>query len=129
MAKTNFPDRTSEEEIPEQETPHKKRKKPIFENAQARTLREQDRIRLAEQEQRRKMLHARMAKSGHAGDERRGLIIINDAATEDQGFVFVHEHIARRIKKHQIDGIRFMWNQIVTSGDEEAMQGCLLAHT
>jgi hypothetical protein len=70
-----------------------------------------------------------MAKSGHAGDERRGLIIINDAATEDQGFVFVHEHIARRIKKHQIDGIRFLWNQIVTSGDEEPMQGCLLAHT
>lgn len=57
------------------------------------------------------------------------MIIINDAAAQDQGFVFVHSHIASRIKKHQIDGVRFMWNQIVTPGDAESMQGCLLAHT
>jgi hypothetical protein len=56
------------------------------------------------------------------------MIIINDAADEDQGFVLVNKHIARRIKKHQIDGVRFMWNQIVAPGDA-AMQGCLLAHT
>lgn len=41
----------------------------------------------------------------------------------------VHKYIASRIKPHQIDGVRFMWNQIVTPGDAEAMQGCLLAHT
>jgi SNF2 family DNA or RNA helicase len=70
-----------------------------------------------------------LAKSGHADDEGRGMIIINDAAAEDQGFVMVHKHIARRIKKHQTGGVRFMWNQIVTPGDAEAMQGCLLAHT
>jgi SNF2 family DNA or RNA helicase len=65
--------------------------------------------------------------SGHADDEDRGKIIINDAAAEGQGFIYVHPHIARCIKKHQIEGVRFMWNQIVTSlGD---MQGCLLAHT
>ncbi|KAE9379004.1 hypothetical protein N431DRAFT_460313 [Stipitochalara longipes BDJ] len=120
---------TSEEEIPDAETPHKKRKKPIFEDAKARDLREQNQIRLAEQEKRRKILQARLAKSGHADDESRGMIIINDAAAEDQGFVLVHKHIARRIKKHQIDGIRFMWNQIVAPGDAETMQGCLLAHT
>jgi SNF2 family DNA or RNA helicase len=64
--------------------------------------------------------------SGHADDEDRGRIIINDAAAEGQGFIYVHPHIAGRIKKHQIEGVRFMWNQIVTLGD---MQGCLLAHT
>jgi hypothetical protein len=120
---------TSEEDVPEQDTPHKKRKKLVFEDAHARDLREQDRMRLAQQEERRKILQAKLAKSGHAGDESRGLIIVNDAATEDQGFVFVHKHIARRIKKHQIEGVRFMWNQVVTSGNEGAMQGCLLAHT
>jgi len=85
-------------------------------------------MRLEEQEKRRKVLQDRLANSGHAGGEGRGMIIINDAADEDQGFVLVNKHIARRIKKHQIDGVRFMWNQIVAPGDA-AMQGCLLAHT
>jgi len=92
-------------------------------------MREQIQIRLAEQEKRRKVLQDRLAKSGHANDESRGMIIINDAAAEDQGFVLVHKHIARRIKRHQIQGVRFMWNQIVAPGDTETMQGCLLAHT
>jgi hypothetical protein len=82
-----------------------------------------------EQEMRRKVLQAKLAKLGHAGDEGRDMIIINDAAAEDQGFVLVHKYIASRIKPHQIEGVRFMWNQIVTPGDAEAMQGCLLAHT
>lgn len=54
-------------------------------------------------------------------------IIINESKFEDQGFIHVSDQIARRIKPHQIDGVRFMWNQIVT--DEKEMQGCLLAHT
>jgi SNF2 family DNA or RNA helicase len=54
-------------------------------------------------------------------------IIINDAKLDDQGFVYVHEQISKRIKEHQIDGVKFMWSQIITNGD--VMQGCLLAHT
>lgn len=57
------------------------------------------------------------------------MIVINDAAAEGQGLVYVAKEIAGRIKKHQIDGVRFLWNQIVTLGDEDTMQGCLLAHT
>jgi SNF2 family DNA or RNA helicase len=83
-------------------------------------------LRLVQQEERRKRLQANLALSGHADDEDRGRIIINDAAAEGQGFIYVHPYIAGRIKKHQIEGVRFMWNQIVTLGD---MQGCLLAHT
>jgi len=103
------------------------RKKKIFENAQARDLREQDRQRLLEQEERRRILQAKLARSESsvAADPKR--IIINDAKLDDQGFVYVHEQISKRIKEHQIDGVKFMWSQIVTNGD--IMQGCLLAHT
>jgi SNF2 family DNA or RNA helicase len=110
-----------------EDTPRKIRKRKIFENAQARDLREQDRQRLQEQDERRKRLLHKLAQSGHGVNSDRGRIIINDAKHDDQGFVYVHEHIAKRIKDHQIDGVRFMWSQIVTN--EDVMQGCLLAHT
>ncbi|KAH6682071.1 hypothetical protein B0J14DRAFT_695530 [Halenospora varia] len=107
-----------------EDTPRKKRK--LIEDESAKNLREADRQRIAEQEERRKRLRANLAKSGVNGDDQ-GHIIINDAKSEDQGYVLVHTDIAGRIKKHQIEGIRFMWNQIVT--DEKTKQGCLLAHT
>jgi len=90
-------------------------------------LREHDRQRLIEQEERRNRLQANLAKSGHAGDEDRGQIIINMAKTDEQGLIYVNPHIAQRIKQHQVEGLRFLWNQIVAN--DKIMQGCLLAHT
>ncbi|XXH04977.1 actin-like protein arp8 [Hypoxylon texense] len=52
--------------------------------------------------------------------------IINESKEDDQGFIYIHPDIAPRIKEHQVEGVRFMWNQIVGSS---ARQGCLLAHT
>ncbi|KAI1777581.1 hypothetical protein F4818DRAFT_407147 [Hypoxylon cercidicola] len=52
--------------------------------------------------------------------------IINESKDDDQGFIYIHPMIAPRIKEHQVEGVRFMWNQIVGSS---ARQGCLLAHT
>ncbi|PSS22500.1 hypothetical protein M430DRAFT_84790, partial [Amorphotheca resinae ATCC 22711] len=103
----------------------KKRKRKIYEDKEARDMREQDRLRLDAQEQRRKKLQSKLTSIGHIDGQHQ--IIINDGKFEHQGFVYVNEQIAPRIKPHQIDGVRFMWNQIVT--DEKAMQGCLLAHT
>jgi SNF2 family DNA or RNA helicase len=108
---------------------YKKRIKPVYENAEARGLRELDRERLAIQAKRRAQLRSKLAQSGHGNDEDQGLIIINEAAGEGESHHYINHEIAKRIKKHQIDGVRFMWNQIVTIADEEAMQGCLLAHT
>ena len=67
-----------------------------------------------------------LALNNQSGAINKSQIIINDAKADDQGYVYVHPHISGRIKKHQIEGVRFMWNQIV--GDENVMQGCLLAH-
>lgn len=114
----------SDDEAPEQSAPHKKKRvKKIYENAEARSQREQAEERLQEQAERRKKLQAKLAKA-----EGGGRIIVNDAAAEDEVH-YIAPNIADQIKKHQIDGVRFMWNQVVAGVNEDAMQGCLLAHT
>ena len=125
MILTFFDSTTTDDDVDLEDSPHKKRKKKIFENAQARDMREHDRARLEALDLRRKNLQRKLALSAHASSQHD--IIINDGKFDYQGYIKVHEHIAPRIKKHQIDGVRFMWNQIVT--DEKSMQGCLLAHT
>lgn len=60
-------------------------------------------------------------------DSKLTLRVQDDAKTEEQGFIYVHPNIASLIKNHQIEGVRFMFNQVV--GDENSLQGCLLAHT
>lgn len=109
--------------------PHGKRKKLVHENKEARDMREENLRRLAQQDERRKKLHAALNKINDSKSIVRSQLIINDAAAEGQKLIYVNDHIAKRIKKHQVEGVRFMWNQIVTIADEQSMQGCLLAHT
>jgi len=118
------PSLSDEEDI--LETPRKRQRK-IVENVEARQLREEDQRRLAEQESRRQLLRARLASSNSSLNADRAKIIINESKFENEGFIFIHDHIGGRIKNHQIDGIRFMWSQIVSK--DGALQGCLLAHT
>src|SRR5450432_1021802 len=92
-------------------TPYKLRKKKVYEDVQARDLREQDQQRILEQNERRQILRQRLALSGGINADR-ARVIINDAKLDDQGFIYIHEDIQKRIKDHQIEGIRFMWNQI-----------------
>lgn len=107
-------------------TQGRKRKRQIYENKEARDMRENDRKRLEEQEARRKRLQKRFPLLQHA-EGRQDSVIINDGKYEHQGFVYINNKIAPLIKQHQIQGVRFMWSQIIT--DSKKMQGCLLAHT
>lgn len=88
-------------------------------------MRENDRQRLEAQEVRRKKLQKKLPSLEYAEGHHK--IIINDGKYEHQGFVYVSKEIAPLIKQHQIEGVRFMWSQIIT--DAKKMQGCLLAHT
>jgi SNF2 family DNA or RNA helicase len=54
--------------------------------------------------------------------------IINEARKEHQSPIYIHEHLAGKIKDHQIEGARFMWNLVVGSKDQTEWHGCLLAH-
>ncbi|CAJ2510055.1 Uu.00g059550.m01.CDS01 [Anthostomella pinea] len=102
-----------------------KHKTPVR-NREAANLRESDQVRLAEQAHRRQILRERLQAQGEMGIGSQSRLIINESKTDEQGFVYVHNEIARQIKDHQVTGVRFMWNQIV---DAKTRQGCLLAHT
>ncbi|KAH6978707.1 hypothetical protein EDB82DRAFT_430865 [Fusarium venenatum] len=102
------------------------RGKEIIRDKAAVDLRERENQRLEEQERRRIRLRATLASQPLAS-ENGNFIIINESKEEHEGFICVNDHIARSIKKHQIAGVRFIWDQIVR--DASVRQGCLLAHT
>ncbi|KAF5639883.1 DNA repair rhp54 [Fusarium sp. NRRL 52700] len=102
------------------------KEREIIRDKAAVDLRERENQRLREQEARRKKLRETLALDGSVSRDGTRLII-NESKEEDQGLIYIHEDIGRRIKDHQIDGVRFIWNQIVR--DASVRQGCLLAHT
>ncbi|RGP76542.1 hypothetical protein FSPOR_125 [Fusarium sporotrichioides] len=102
------------------------RGKEIIRDKAAVDLREREKQRVEEQELRRIRLRAALASQPLASEDG-SRIIINESKEEDQGLIYVNDHIARSIKQHQVDGVRFIWNQIVR--DASVRQGCLLAHT
>lgn len=89
----------------------------------SQNVRAKEKRRQREQEQRRMQLREKVQGSLLLPSEKSRLII-NESKLEGQNLVYVHDHIAGRIKDHQIDGVRFMWDQILS----DARQGCLLAH-
>jgi SNF2 family DNA or RNA helicase len=76
---------------------------------------------------RRKQLRERLAQFGSVGNVDLHRHIINEGKFDDQGYIYIEEEIGKRIKPHQLEGVRFIWNQITADG--KATQGCLLAHT
>jgi superfamily II DNA or RNA helicase len=53
--------------------------------------------------------------------------IINETKEDNEELVYVNGRTRHVIKDHQVEGVRFMWNQIVVKS--KVRQGCLLAHT
>ncbi|KAH8737916.1 P-loop containing nucleoside triphosphate hydrolase protein [Ilyonectria robusta] len=99
--------------------------KEIIQNKEAVDLRQRELKRVQEQESRRAKLRADLASSGLMSRDRTRLII-NESKQDGQSFVYINEEIGKRIKEHQVNGVRFMWNQVVAA---DTRQGCLLAHT
>lgn len=108
------------------DSPHKKRKRPVAENLQAKSLREDDRQRRRLHDTRKLLLQKKLESMGGSLTENPERIVINTGKSEDEDMIYIDPHIGRRIKKHQIDGVQFMWREIVM--DQKSQQGCLLAH-
>ncbi|KAK8114371.1 hypothetical protein PG999_006440 [Apiospora kogelbergensis] len=104
-----------------------KKRRPIQRDRAAQNLRDSDKARVKEQAKRRELLRAKLAAQGHSEASQNLHLLINESKEDDQGFIYVPDNIASRIKKHQVEGVRFMWNQLVA--DSQSRQGCLLAHT
>ncbi|KAM0334119.1 hypothetical protein ACHAQA_001139 [Verticillium albo-atrum] len=108
------------------DTPSKRRRRRVVkEDQSAKGNREANFQKHAHDEQRTLELQRRLAASATiSGDRSRLIINASKEGDDDKDFVYVNDVIAERIKDHQIEGVRFMWNQVVTG-----KQGCLLAHT
>ncbi|KAK3953651.1 hypothetical protein QBC32DRAFT_404762 [Pseudoneurospora amorphoporcata] len=96
-------------------------------NEKAKKLRVDSKALLKQMDERRKLLRAKLAETGSLPSDKSRLIINETKESDDLPLIYVHERIGRRIKDHQIDGVRFMWDQIVV--ESNSRQGCLLAHT
>jgi SNF2 family DNA or RNA helicase len=76
---------------------------------------------------RSRQLREKLAASGSVPGDKTRLIVNETKESDEQGLIYVNDRIGSRIKDHQIEGVRFMWNQVVV--DSKVRQGCLLAHT
>lgn len=61
-----------------------------------------------------------------SGVENAGMIRINIGKYVRHNDIFFHPSLAEILKPHQVEGIRFMWQQLVQTGEN---RGALLAHT
>ena len=110
------------------EMPILKGKKIVAESKEAKEKRERAHLRKKEQEERERILRSQLGNMSANTDE----IIVNTAKKDEHEFIYLNPHIGSRIKKHQVEGLQFMWREIVNAGlglNRSDMQGCLLAHT
>jgi SNF2 family DNA or RNA helicase len=105
----------------------KKRRRRKRRDANAKNLRMGNLKRNEEFERRARELRERLTQQGSVSGKHARLIINETKESDDQALIYINDDIGNRIKDHQIEGVRFMWNQVVV--ESSVRQGCLLAHT
>jgi SNF2 family DNA or RNA helicase len=104
-------------------SPHKQRKYAVPESDKTKGLRAHALLRVQERDKRQKLLKRRFIEMG-VNDEDASKVIVNPGKLDDQSFIYLNSKIADRIQPHQIEGVRFMWREVIADH-----QGCLLAQT
>lgn len=106
-------------ELPESsgDTPRKKRKFAVPESQQAIGL------RLEAQERFQRILKRRFQEMDFNNDGS-SKVAINTGKLDDQEFIYINPKIAGRMQPHQLDGVQFMWREVIAE-----RQGCLVAQT
>ena len=104
-------------------TSHKKRKYAVPESQAALQMRDYNQQRFQERLRRQAELQSQLNKMG-ARSEDPITMIVNGKADEEM--IVINKEIGIQIQPHQLEGIQFMWGEIVTNDQE---QGCLLAHS
>jgi len=103
-----------------EQSARKKRKRKVQQSQEAAAQQHSDQDRVREQEQRRAAVEMRLKSMPLSAGN------VVHAVNVDEPIVYLDPHIGRHVKPHQIQGIQFMWREIVT---DPKHQGCLLAHT
>ena len=105
----------------------KKRRQPKRHDKNAQKMRTDTLKVKEEQAQRARQLRDQIAELGSVSSKQSRLIVNETKESQDESLIYINDHIGNKIKNHQIEGIRFMWNQVVVPSG--VRQGCLLAHT
>ncbi|KAI9662008.1 MAG: hypothetical protein M1831_002923 [Alyxoria varia] len=107
----------------EEPTPMK-RGKPLQKNQTGVELRQQARDRLKHAISRRAL---RKASPTQRVSEASFRYIVNANADHP---IYIHERVSKFLKPHQVEGVRFMWRELIDVSSTGGLpQGCLLAHT
>lgn len=101
--------------------PHRKRKKEVKESQDAKRNQASAQQRVARQEKERRRLEQKMKLMGVSNTDP-----VRQAVTFGDPIIYLDPHIGQRVKPHQLNGIQFMWRELI---QDEKQQGCLLAHT
>ena len=96
-------------------------------NQKAQEIRDATLKQTEEFEKRRKQLRDRLAQTGSVPSDKTRLIVNETKESDDQALIYINETIGRKIKDHQIEGVRFLWNLVTV--DSKAQSGGLLAHS
>jgi hypothetical protein len=102
-------------------SPHKKRKRLVKEDQAVKSGQAAAKQRVEVQEQQRKKLEERLERVGVSNTDSE-----HQPVSFEQPTIFLHPHIGRRVKPHQLAGVQFMWRELIQN---EKRDGCLLAHT
>ncbi|GAB7362184.1 hypothetical protein MBLNU230_g2210t1 [Neophaeotheca triangularis] len=113
---------------PRKMTPAKQLRKQVKQNAKkkvANALARQKRFQAAKESQEDSQT-ARGVLASEIDEE--FSIAINPMEPVETQHV-IHPLLAKKLKPHQVDGVRSMWREITADASESESQGCVLAHT
>ncbi|CRG88610.1 Transcriptional regulator ATRX [Talaromyces islandicus] len=114
-------DSDDNQQVPSSLSPRKKRKRPVKEDQAVKSGQAAAKHRVEVQEQQRKKLEERLELVGVSNTDSE-----HQPVSFEQPTIFLHPHIGRRVKPHQLAGVQFMWRELIQN---EKRDGCLLAHT
>ncbi|KAL2260341.1 hypothetical protein VTK26DRAFT_5670 [Humicola hyalothermophila] len=124
---TDSDEPSSSDDVPAPAPAAKKRRRHKRRDRTAANLR-MDHFKTMEEHARRALrMREKLAESGSVPSDKSRLIVNETKESDELGLIYINDDIGRRIKDHQIEGVRFMWNQVVV--ESKVRQGCLLAHT
>ncbi|KAL1954663.1 hypothetical protein VTO42DRAFT_815 [Malbranchea cinnamomea] len=99
-------------------SPRRKRKRAVKQSREAMDTQRSAQRRVEQQEEMQKRLARKLGSMGFNGERQ--------AVSFDEPVIYLHPSIGGRVKPHQLNGIQFMWRELIK---DPKQQGCLLAHT
>lgn len=99
----------------------KKRKRRVLESKETKNTQKRAQNRARAQAKRREAMLQTREKMGLSNDDPN-----SQAVTFNEPIIYLDPHIGGSVKPHQLNGIQFMWRELI---EDENAEGCLLAHT